>query len=56
MGFGLLWLGIYDWLLGTANSIVVVLTIVASTMKDLSGHHCFYTYAIFLGLRKQEIN
>ena len=51
-------LRIFSWLLGTANSIVVVLVLtpVTVTTKDLSGRHCFHTYAIFLGLSKQEIN
>ena len=39
--------------IGHHQSIVVVLMPVTATVKDLSGRHCFYTYAIFLC--KQEI-
>ena len=47
-------LGIFSRLLSTTNPIVVVLTRV--TMKDLSGHHCFYTYTqYFLGLRNRKL-
>ena len=41
--------------IGYHHSIVVVLAPVTATVKDLSGCHCFYTYAIFLGLCKQEL-